>query len=60
MELSHYNGYVKKQIGLVERRLLKGETIQAKEKIYSIFEVETNGFECILFSFSGFKPKSKK
>ncbi|MEK7172899.1 MAG: ISNCY family transposase [Patescibacteria group bacterium] len=41
MELHSYNGYVKKLIGLTERRLLGGEKIEASEKIYSIFEPHT-------------------
>ena len=40
-ELSMYNDYVKKQMDLIERRLLKGETIEASEKIHSIFEAHT-------------------
>lgn len=40
-ELTLYNDYVKKQMGLIERRLLKGETIEASEKIHSIFEEHT-------------------
>ena len=39
--LGHYLDYVKKFTGQVERRLLKGETIPADEKIYSIFEEHT-------------------
>ncbi|MEK9165232.1 MAG: ISNCY family transposase [Patescibacteria group bacterium] len=41
VELHSYNEYVKKLIGLTERRLLGGETIEASEKIYSIFEPHT-------------------
>ena len=41
VELYTYNQYVKKLIGLTERRLLLGETIEAGEKIYSIFEPHT-------------------
>lgn len=41
MELRHYQGYLKKHIDLVDRRILKGETIPADEKIYSIFEIHT-------------------
>jgi hypothetical protein len=40
-QLHTYNAYVKKLIGLVKRRLLLGETIEASEKIYSIFEPHT-------------------
>ncbi len=39
--LQVYNTYLKKFIGQVDRRLLKGETIPASEKIYSIFEEHT-------------------
>ncbi|MFH1004588.1 MAG: hypothetical protein V1781_03710 [Bacteroidota bacterium] len=40
-ELCVYNEYVKKQINLIERRLLFGETIKADEKIHSVFEPHT-------------------
>src|ERR1035437_5118438 len=40
-ELKRYNEFVKKFIGQIERRLLKGEAIPAAEKIYSIFEEHT-------------------
>jgi len=39
--LQQYNHYIKKQINLVERRLIKGEKIEASEKIHSIFEDHT-------------------
>lgn len=39
--LKYYSDYVKKFADQVERRLLKGETIPAEEKIYSIFEEHT-------------------
>jgi len=39
--LRHYNAYVKKFKDQIERRLLKGETIEASEKVYSIFEEHT-------------------
>jgi len=39
--LRHYNDLAKKFTGQIERRLLKGETIPAAEKIYSIFEDHT-------------------
>lgn len=39
--LSRYCSFVKKFIDQIERRLLKGETIPAAEKIYSIFEEHT-------------------
>jgi len=39
--LGYYADYVKKFAGQVERRLLKGETIPAEEKVYSIFEEHT-------------------
>jgi IS5 family transposase len=42
LELQKYNAYIKKQMDLIDRRLLKGETIEASEKIYSIFEEYTN------------------
>lgn len=41
IELNTWNGYVKKMLDLVERRLIKGEIIEASEKIYSIFEPHT-------------------
>lgn len=40
-ELKYYNDFVKKQMDLVERRLLKGEKIEASEKVHSIFEPHT-------------------
>ena len=40
-QLKRYNEFVKKFIGQIERRLLKGEAIPAAEKIYSIFEEHT-------------------
>jgi hypothetical protein len=40
-ELSRYCGFVKKFSDQIERRLIKGETIPAEEKIYSIFEEHT-------------------
>lgn len=39
--LQVYNTYLKKFIDQVDRRLLKGETIPASEKVYSIFEEHT-------------------
>ncbi len=39
--LSRYCNFVRKFIDQIERRLLKGETIPAAEKIYSIFEEHT-------------------
>jgi IS5 family transposase len=39
--LKRYSCYVKKFTDQIERRLLKGETIPADEKIYSIFEEHT-------------------
>lgn len=39
--LEGYNDFAKKFIPQIERRLLKGETIEASEKIYSIFEEHT-------------------
>jgi len=41
LELEHYNSYVNKMIDLIHRRLIKGEVIEASEKIYSIFEPHT-------------------
>jgi len=41
LELGQYNEYIKKLITLTERRLIEGETIEASEKIYSIFEPHT-------------------
>jgi transposase, IS5 family len=40
-ELQSYNTYVKKQIDLVDRRLIKEEIIAASEKVHSIFESHT-------------------
>ena len=40
-ELKEYNNYGNKFIDQINRRLLKGETIPASEKVYSIFEKET-------------------
>jgi transposase, IS5 family len=40
-ELKRYVQFVKKFTGQIDRRLLKGETIPAAEKIYSIFEEHT-------------------
>jgi hypothetical protein len=40
-ELKQYTTYLNHQMDLVERRLLKGETIPAEEKIHSIFEPHT-------------------
>lgn len=39
--LELYRDYTKKQMDLIERRLLHGEKIEASEKIYSIFEEHT-------------------
>lgn len=39
--LSHYCRYVTKFTDQVERRLIKGETIAAEEKVFSIFEPHT-------------------
>jgi IS5 family transposase len=39
--LQLYNSYLEKFTGQVDRRLLKGETIPASEKVYSIFEEHT-------------------
>jgi transposase, IS5 family len=39
--LKSYNAHAKKFTDQIERRLLKGETIPANEKIYSIFEEHT-------------------
>ena len=39
--LERYNDFAKKFTAQIERRLLKGETIEASEKIYSIFEEHT-------------------
>ena len=40
-DLMRYNDFAKKFTDQIERRLLKGETIPADEKIYSIFEEHT-------------------
>lgn len=40
-ELSYYQEMIKKHIDLIERRLLKGETIPSAEKLFSIFEPHT-------------------
>src|ERR1035437_8518595 len=39
--LSYYQEMIKKHIDLIERRLLKGETIPSAEKLFSIFEPHT-------------------
>ena len=41
MMLEHYKGYVTKFTNQIARRLIKGETIAAEEKVYSIFEEHT-------------------
>ena len=41
MMLEHYKGYVTKFTDQIARRLIKGETIPAQEKVYSIFEEHT-------------------
>lgn len=41
LSIAYYQDYVKKLMCLVERRLLKGETIPHNEKIFSIFEPHT-------------------
>ena len=41
LALSHFRDMVDKHVDLVERRLLKGEVIPASEKLYSLFEPET-------------------
>src|SRR6202035_4687126 len=41
LALKHYRDYVNKFADQIERRLLKGQTIGADEKIYSIFEEHT-------------------
>jgi len=41
ISLIHYNQYVVKFYDQIERRLIKGETIEAEEKVYSIFEAHT-------------------
>ena len=38
IQIDYFQGMLIKHIDLVERRLINGETIPAKEKIYSIFE----------------------
>ena len=40
-EFKQYHDYVKKQIDLIDRRLLKNEIIPATEKIHSVFESHT-------------------
>jgi IS5 family transposase len=40
-ELENYIKYTIKHINLVERRILKGETIPHEEKMFSIFETHT-------------------
>jgi hypothetical protein len=40
-ELKKYSDYVSLFINQIDRRLLKGETIPAEEKVYSIFEEHT-------------------
>ena len=41
LSLDYYHGFLDKHIDLVERRLIKGETIPHAEKIFSIFEPHT-------------------
>lgn len=41
LELEYYEKMLIKHIGLVERRLLKGQTIPHKEKMFSLFEPHT-------------------
>ena len=40
-DFTKYHNYVKKQIDLIDRRLLKDEKIPASEKIHSVFEEHT-------------------
>ena len=39
--LEYFHGMLNKQINLVERRVIRGETIPAEEKIHSLFEPHT-------------------
>jgi hypothetical protein len=39
--LSYYQEMIKKHINLIDRRLLKGQTIPSAEKVFSIFEPHT-------------------
>ncbi len=39
--LAYYQEMIKKHIDLIQRRLLKGETIPSAEKVFSIFEPHT-------------------
>ncbi len=39
--MEHFMGLMKKHIDLVERRILKGETIPHEEKLFSVFETYT-------------------
>ena len=39
--LEYFHGKVKKHIDLVERRVLKGEQIPVKKKVYLLFEPHT-------------------
>ncbi len=41
LELEYYQSMLEKHIDLVERRIIKGETIPHKEKLFSIFETYT-------------------
>lgn len=41
IELTHFHGMLDKHIDLIERRLLKGETIPHAEKVFSLFEPHT-------------------
>lgn len=41
LELEYFLGMLDKHIDLVDRRLIKGETIPQEEKLYSIFETYT-------------------
>ena len=39
--LEYFHGMLNKQIDLVERRMIRDETIPAEEKIHSLFEPHT-------------------
>ena len=39
--LAYFHGMLDKHLGLVERRLLRGQSIPAAEKVYSLFEPHT-------------------
>ena len=41
LQLDHYHGMLVKHIDLVEKRLIKGESIAHSEKVFSLFQPHT-------------------